>query len=332
MPDDADPEAGPDSEPGAEPGGGAAERVLLDAFDRRSPQGSLRWGFDDAMRRIEHPDVDAAAGVSPWKGLPDDLWQRGRSAQIGQRFVGDVAGVLADILAADARAVAEGAAAGVNVAVWDALRYLAARVEALEGRIDPLGLETAEWPGPAPDPGEWVGSVDAWLGRRQEEAPIVVGESGDGALLGALKGSGRRVLGVEPRGPAAWRSVSDRPPEEATDIVLSEVAAHLEAMPDASAAGVVLVGCVDRLDLGGQLGLLEQSVRVVVPGGTVVVLVSDQTAWSAGLSPPARDLAPGRPLHPETWMLLLHRSGAATVEWHRPASGAVHAVVARWEP
>ena len=97
-------------------------------------------------------------------------------------------------------------------------------------------------------------------------------------------------------------------------------------------AGVVLLGCVDRLDLVGQLGLVEQSARVVGPGGTIVVLATDQAAWAEGLSAPARDLAPGRPLHPETWSLLLHRAGAPDPVWHRPASGSLHAVVARMEP
>ncbi|MGD0391462.1 MAG: hypothetical protein ABSC41_02345 [Acidimicrobiales bacterium] len=348
MPEPAEPTEGAEPAGGAvpgtagEPGGGAeavtedvsaGERELLAAFDRLSPQGGLRWGFDDAMRRIEHPDADSGEGGSPWTGLPDDLWERGRSARIGQRFVGDVAGVMADILAADARSAAERAAGAVNLAVWDALRYLAARVEALEGRIDPLGLETAEWPGPSPDPGEWAEVVDTWLGPPDPDAPIVVGESGDGALLGALRGAGRKVVGVEPRGAAAWRSMmAAGGVGQAEDVVFSEVGPRLKSMPDASAAGVVLVGCVDRLDLGGQLGLLEQSVRVVVPGGTIVVLVADQSAWSGSLSPPARDLAPGRPLHPETWRFLLHRSGAAEVDWYRPTAGVVHAVVARWSP
>ncbi len=98
------------------------------------------------------PTIDWAAVGHPWQGLPDDLWERGRSARIGQRLVGDVVGAMADLLAADARSAAEEVAGAVNVAVWDALRYLAARVEVLEARIDPLGLEAAEWPGPEPDP------------------------------------------------------------------------------------------------------------------------------------------------------------------------------------
>ena len=114
---------------------------LLAAFDRLRPQGSLRWCFDDAMRRLEHPDHESSAGALPWPGLPDDLWERGRSARIGHRFAGDVATVLADILAADARAAADAAVSSLSgdrfEAAFHALRYLAARVEALEARIDP---------------------------------------------------------------------------------------------------------------------------------------------------------------------------------------------------
>ncbi len=114
--------------------------------------------------------------------------------------------------------------------------------------------------------------------------------------------------------------------------MVADVIDQLRAMPDRSAAGVVLVGCVDRLDLVGQVGLLEQSTRVVGPGGTIVVLATDQEAWAEGLSAPARDLAPGRPLHPETWSLLLHRSGVPGAVWHRPTSGPIHAVVGRSGP
>jgi len=316
----------------------ADERALLAAFERRSPQGSLKWGFDDAMRRIEHPDIDSAAGAAPWKGLPDDLWERGRTAQIGQRFVGDVAGVLADILAADARAAADAAVEAVNgdrfVAAWDALRFLAARVEQLEARVDPLGLETAEWPMPVPDASEWADVVEGWLAPSDSGSAVVVGESGDGALALALGAAGRRVVGVEPRGASAWRSLTAPEMGEggAVEFVLADVLEHLKTMDADSVAGVVLVGCVDRLDLAGKLALVDEAFRVVGAGGTVVVLATDPSAWSEGLSIPARDLLPARPLHPETWSFLLHRSGAADTVWHRPDSGTLHAVVARLDP
>ena len=104
----------PDAAPTAPPMA-PADAELLAAFERMSPQGSLAWGFDDAMRRIVHPDAVSTTGADPWPGLPDDLWMRGRSARIGQRFVGDVAGVLADLLATDARTVASAAVAEAAV-------------------------------------------------------------------------------------------------------------------------------------------------------------------------------------------------------------------------
>jgi hypothetical protein len=246
--------------------------------------------------------------------------------------VGDVAGVLADILAADARSVADAAVSSVNVAVWDALRHLVARVEILEARTDPLGLESAEWPIPVPDPSEWVGVIGTWLGPPDRGDLVVVGEVGDGALVAAARATGRQVVGVEPRGATAWQALIS--PEvgsgPGTDIAFAEVAAYLRTVPTATAAAIVLVGCVDRVDLAGKVELLDHSLRVVRSGGTVVVLTVDPSAWDEALEVPARDLLPGRPLHPETWCWLLERAGHHAV-WHPPASGTVHAVVATVE-
>lgn len=316
---------------GSDSGEGIDQDELLAAFERRSPAGGLRWGFDDALRRIE--DSDTAAGGAPWTGLPDDLWQRGRSAQIGQRLVGDVAGVMADILAADARAVADAMVGDRFKATWDAFRFLAARVDRLEGRIDPLGLETAEWPAPAPDPEEWSGVLPEWLGDRatSESEPVVVGESGDGSLVRVLRQAGWPVVAVDPRGEAVWPMLDPggRPDDPGLEVVLSEVEGHLRSMPDRSAAATVLVGCTDRVDLAAKARLLAEALRVTRRPGTVVVLATDRTAWEETLTVTARDLAPGWPLHPDTWSFLLERSGTERTRWYRPAQGTLHAVVAR---
>jgi hypothetical protein len=312
------------------------ERELLAAFDRLSPQGSLRWGFDDALRRVDRPNITSAAGAAPWQGLPADLWDRGRSAKVGKRFVGDVAGVLAELLAADARHAADAAVAAVNgdrfVATWDALRYLAARVGALEARVDPLGSAAALLNLPVPDLSEWAGSVGSWCEPAGDRTRIVVGELCDGSVLDALAQEGRAVRGVEPRGASVWRAFgAARVGRSTPDLVLDEVAAHLASLADGSVAAVVLAGCVDRLDLGGKLALLDDAVRVIAPGGSLVVLTSDQAAFDRGLAPTARDLLPGRPFHPETWLLLSERAGSTETGWHRPERGTVHAVVARFD-
>jgi len=329
MPEDPSAE---DAAAAADPPLGADEQALLAAFDRLAPEGSLQWGFDDAMRRITAPPAVPTPGAAPWKGLPEDLWNRGRSARIGQRFVGDVARVLADTLAADARAASSEVVGGLNVATWDALRYLAARVELLEARHNPARLEAAELATVPPALGEWTGQVDTWLGPPDPMA-VIVGESGDGTLLRALLGTGRRVRGVEPRGARVWstlaepRSGAAGAPTPPPDVVLGEMSDYLGELPAGSAGGVVLVGCADHLDLDGKVGLVTQAVRAVRSGGRVVVFATDQRAWDEALPVTARDLLPGRPLHPETWLLLLGRLGVVDIEWHRPSSGTVHAVV-----
>ncbi len=319
----------PDDGGTAEPGMTEAEQELLAAFDRLRPQGGLRWAFDDALRRVDQPDLDSSAGAHPWGGLPHDLWDRGRSARIGQRFVGEVARVMADLLAADARSAADAAVAAVNgdrfVAAWDALAYLSARVEVLERHLDPLGVEVAEWASPSGDVAEWHDAVLGWLGDHAPSGPVIVGESGDGALVASLRGAGREVRGVEPRGPSVWGAFGEGIP----GILFDHVDRHLRSADGDSAAGVVLIGCIDRADLAGKVDLLDQALRVIRPGGSLVLLCADPVAWEESLTPPARDLASGRPFHPDTWLWLLRRAGVADPVLHRSDRGTVHAVLAR---
>ena len=116
-----------------------------------------------------------------------------------------------------------------------------------------------------PDPSEWVGVIGTWLGPPDRGDLVVVGEVGDGALVAAARATGRQVVGVEPRGATAWQALIS--PEvgsgPGTDIAFAEVAAYLRTVPTATAAAIVLVGCVDRVDLAGKVELLDHSLRVV---------------------------------------------------------------------
>ena len=246
-----------------------------------------------------------------------------------------MASVLADLLAADARTAADAAVAAVNgdrfVATWDALRYLAARIEALEARADPVG-PTALLDLPVPELTEWASSVGSWCVPVGERSAIVVGELCDGSVLDALAETGRPVRGVDPRGASVWRAFgAARVGRSTPDLVIDEVAVHLASLPGGSAAAAVLAGCVDRLDLPGKIDLLDQAVRVVEPGGSVVVLTSDRAAFDRSLAPTVLDLLPGRPFHPETWLLLFDRAEASETKWHRAERGSVHTVVARFD-
>lgn len=311
------------------------ERELLAAFERLSPEGSLRWGFDDAMRRVK-PSAAETPELHPWEGLPDDLWERGRSARIGGRFVGDVAGVLAGLLADDARRAAVEAVANANMATWDALRYLAARVEQLEARTDPAGLGPSLLALPVPDVGGRLADVVRFVWPPGERATVnrtvVVGELGDRTLwdgLAAQAGHDRRVRGVDPRGAVVWGCWPAVGPD--TELVTAEVVAHLRTLDGDSVGAVVLSGCADRVDLAGKLEVVDEALRVTVPGGRLVLLVDDQSAWDASLAPEVRDLLPGRPLHPQTWELLLrHRGVQARIL--PPDGGTISAILAVVHP
>ena len=84
---------------------------------------------------------------------------------------------------------------------------------------------------------------------------------------------------------------------------------HLGRLPDRSLGGLVLTSEVDRLSLAVQLQVATEGARVLAPSGKVVVLVMRPPAWEDGRTPVERDLAEGRPLHPETWVHLLGRRG-----------------------
>jgi len=78
------------------------------------------------------PSIEETVGV--WEGLPPELWQRGRAGQVGERIAGRPTNAVARILAEDARRVTAAAVEAASRTAWDGLRYLAARVELLEGR------------------------------------------------------------------------------------------------------------------------------------------------------------------------------------------------------
>jgi len=305
-----------------------AERELLAVFDRLAPQGSLRWDFQDAMARLEREH-----GATPWQGLPADLWDRGRSAQAGKRLVGDVVTTLAGVLADDARRVAEDVTDERFRATWDALRYLAARVEALEGRLDPGGQVVPDLASlaPHPDLGPLLDTVDAWLPLPDRRGTVVDGECGEGSLAAILASGGATVHGVDSRPRLVWELLEARSEEHLsaapTTATCSEVVDVLERGAPASLAGVVLHGCVDRTDLPGKVRLAGAVERALVVGGVVAVVTMDRGAFEDRCPVSVRDLLPGAPIAPEAWALLLERTGFEVLGTR--TTGVTHVVTGR---
>lgn len=334
MPDnEADDAEGP-GEPTIDHASTAAEAELLDVFSRLAPVGSHRWHFEESMGRLNPQPPPALVNVvPPWEGLPPDVWARGRSAQVGQRMVGDVLAAVADLLATDARASAIEAAGAQAQAyrqqftsAWDALRYLAARLERLERRGDVVADLFPDLARDVPEAevGPWADHLADWFTPPDAEGSVIHGETGDGSLLRALRAVGYQVSGIEPRAERVWAGAGD------PAVALGEVTDRLADVADGALAGVILSGCIDRLDTPGKLLLTELALSKAAPGATVAVLPTDQQAFADACPVTVSDLAPGRPFHPETWSAVLARLGLADVRWHRPEGGGItHAVVGR---
>ena len=275
-------------------------------------------------------DPEARSGwIVPWTGLPSDLWERGRGTRAAERVMSDVITQVAQEVTEYAQRIAldVGRSVADAPAVHDALQFLARRVEVLERAADPLGLRPAELDLPTADTAEWADVVPTWLpgGHR---LPVVVGELDDLSILGALARAGGPVEGVDPRGVPVWAA------DEAlsgsarkVSVVLAPVLDHLRGVPAGSRHGIVLSGCIDRVSLATKVELVDTALRALAPGGTLVVIVTDQSAWDDALAPPVRDLLPGRPLHPETWSVLLAHRGLTGPVRHRSAGGRSHALV-----
>jgi hypothetical protein len=91
-----------------------------------------------------------------------------------------------------------------------------------------------------------------------------------------------------------------------------DLAEHLTLVDDDALAGMVLAGVVDRAPLGVQVALIERAARVLRSGGRIAIVASSPAAWGAS-NPVEADLAPGRPLHADTWAHLLTERGFGDV-------------------
>lgn len=159
---------------------------------------------------------------------------------------------------------------------------------------------------PAPLPGPTVKAVVASLSGVRGR--VLHTECGSGELVRALADAGLDAYGAEPRrrllAPALRDGLEIRP-DSATD--------HLTAMAPAALGALVISG-TDTRPTGAQVHLADLAARAVASGGRLVVLGSQPEAWAAAIPIVVADLAPGRPLHAETWEALLAGKGFDVTE------------------
>jgi hypothetical protein len=198
-------------------------------------------------------------------------------------------------------------------AITRAVQLLAKRVDHLE-QVTVIAAEhatsAAQARGPGIDLDPWVAvivsALEATGGR------VLHAECGSGAVVRALSDAGVDAYGVEPNETLALTAAT-----AGLDVRADDAISHLQAVPDGALGALVLTGVVDRLALGGLLQLADLGAAKVAPGGRLIVVSTGPAAWTVARDPVLADLAPGRPLHPETWDHLLTGRGfePARIDW-----------------
>jgi len=274
------------------------ERELDAVFARYAPAG-VGDDFDAVMASAEtqsfvHADVPTESRVAPFAYV--------------KRFVRKLTGWYARFLTQQVTAF--------NGAITRAVRLLGARVDDLEivtVRAGERSLAEIRGHRGAPDLSDWTALVVAAM--TPAGGRVLHTECGSGATLTALGAAGVDAYGVEPAEALAVAAS-----QAGLDVRCDDALTHLRALPEASLGGLILSGCIDDRALGELLEIVDRAAAVVAPGGRVVVLSEDPSAWARRTDPLVADLAPGRPLHPETWCHLLGERGFGDLRVERAPS------------
>ena len=199
--------------------------------------------------------------------------------------------------------------------VVDHIEDLEAAVETHRSPDLPADVVPVAGPG-----GSWWSSaaVDALRDVRDR---ILVADCGDGTLLDTLGAAGADAYGVDPVDlvlePALARGL---------DVRAEGIVDHLDVVATEALGGVVLTGSVQWLRPNERERLLELVRTRLAVGGTLVLHSATPEGWAASVAPVVRDLAPGRPLHAETWAHLLDGRGFHVTV---PARGGADRTLAR---
>lgn len=145
----------------------------------------------------------------------------------------------------------------------------------------------------------------AWddaLVRFLQPAPgrVLVADAGRGVPVATLVAGGVDAYGVEPQ-----RALADEAAGAGLEVRSDDVFTHLGAVPAGSLGGVLLTGVVDRLAIGEVLALADAVSTALAPEGRLAIVTTAPGHWARSRPPVEVDLAPGRPLHPETWAHIL---------------------------
>lgn len=187
---------------------------------------------------------------------------------------------------------------GFAEVITRAVKLLGRRVDAIE-QVLPAVLPPVPGMAPptVPDAEHWAAHLPARLTGTQGR--VLQADAGDGTILAALVAAGVDAYGVDANPLTAGDA----------DVRVEDPLEHIDQLADGTLGGAVLAALPDRLSVGGKVTLLDRVLPKLAPGGTLVIVAAHPRAWAAKVGAVNADLAPGRPLDPETWRHLLTERG-----------------------
>lgn len=185
----------------------------------------------------------------------------------------------------------------LGVACAGALHALSARLAQLEEQVRHLEHETDDTSQTplAPEPGD---ALTQWRNRLAEMLPpderVLYAQSRADEVVAELRSAGVDAYGITDAGPRH---------QPGPDVRHGDLLDHLGAVPDDALGAVLLVGAAEAMKPHTIGPLVAELGRVT----KVVLIVSEAPWWwRLRLGAVNADLAPGRPLDPDTWLHAFH--------------------------
>jgi hypothetical protein len=182
--------------------------------------------------------------------------------------------------------------------VVDHVEDLEAAVEVQ--RMPPLPTSVV----PPSDPGVTWWAPDAVAALAGVKGRVLHADCGTGSLLDALVAAGIDAYGVDPT-----ESVVEAPVARGLDVRAESLLDHLDVVADDALSGMVVTGSVEWLHPNERDRLVRLTGARLAVDGVLVLHSATPESWMDSRSPIISDLAPGRPLHAETWSRLLADGG-----------------------
>ena len=195
--------------------------------------------------------------------------------------------------------------------VVEEVEDLSDRVDALGAPDLPEGVHVASAPGTSWWADDAAAALSGVVGR------VLVADCGDGSLVGRLVHDGVDAYGLDPSEHALEEALA-----EGLDVREGTVLEHLGVVGGEGLAGVVLDGSIQWLRPNDRLRLVDLVADRLAVGGVLVLHSAAPEGWERSVGPVVADLAPGRPVHAETWAHLLESRDLVvqTVKHSAPAA------------